>query len=103
MLAAQRNSGHQGIAASTGGCIFLGTPHQGANGILPALGSLQAMAWAPFGARGDLLKLLRDPDQLWTLDHEFHSAYGNLSCICFYECKPEYIMGLSVGLVRNKN
>ena len=79
----------------------MGTPHQGANGILPLLGLLQAMTLAPFGARGDLLMLLRDPDQLRTLDHEFHYAYGNLSCICFYECKPEYVMGLSIGPVRN--
>ena len=100
MLAAQQNSGHQGTAASIRGCVFLGTPHQGTNGILPVLGSLQAMALAPFGARGDLLKLLRDPDQLRILDHEFHSAYGNLKCICFYECKPEYVMGLSIGPVR---
>ena len=78
----------------------MGTPHQGANGIVPALGSLKAMALASFGARGDLLKLLRDPDELRTLDHEFHSAYGNLSCTCFYECKPEYIIGLNVGPVR---
>ena len=100
VVAAQQNNEHQDIAVSTRGCIFLGTPHQGANGILPALGSLQAMALTPFGAREDLLKLSRDPDQLRTLDHEFHSAYGNLNCICFYECKPEYFMGFNIGPVR---
>ena len=78
----------------------MGTPHQGANGILPILGSLQAIGMAPFGARGDLLKLLRDPDQLRALDYEFLSLYGNRSCICFYECKPEYALGTSIGPVR---
>ena len=100
VLAARQGSEYQEIAASTTSCIFLGTPHQGANGILPVLGSWQAVAMAPFGARGDLLKLLRDPVQLRALDHEFHSVYGNLNCICFYECKPEYAMGLSIGPVR---
>ncbi len=79
----------------------MGTPHQGANGILPALGTLKAVAGAAFGARGDLLELLKDQEQLWRLDHEFHSAYGNIGCICFYECVPEYIMGLSIGPVRS--
>ena len=71
------------------------------NGVLPVLGTLQAMALAPFGARRDLLELLKDPVQLWTLEHEFHLAYGNINCICFYECKPEYIMGLDIGPVRS--
>ena len=100
LVLARQNNKYQDIATSTRGCIFLGTPHQGANGVLPVLGSFKAMASAPFGARGDLLKLLRDPGQLRTLDHEFHSVYGNLSCISFYECKPEYAMGLSIGPVR---
>ena len=100
LVLARQSNEYQDIAASTRGCIFLGTPHRGANGILPALGSLQAIALAPFGARRDLLKLLGDTNQLWTLDQEFHSVYGNLSCICFYECKPEYYKGVSIGPVR---
>ena len=100
VLAARQGNEYQDIVASTRGCIFLGTPHQGANGILPLVGSWHATALAPFGARRDLLKLLRDPVQLRALEYEFHSLYGNLSCICFYECKPEYVIGLSIGPVR---
>ncbi len=104
MFAAQRNSGYENIAGSVIGCVFLGTPHHGATGILPVLGSWKALSLTAFGARRDLLELLRDSNQLRTMDHEFRRTYETLDCASFYECQPEYVtLGIpfSIGPVRS--
>ncbi|KAF8249136.1 hypothetical protein K440DRAFT_641496 [Wilcoxina mikolae CBS 423.85] len=97
--AGERNSLHRNIADSTIATVFLGVPHQGSNRVLHRIGSYVAFLNKPFGSRTDLLDLVQGSSDLYNLHCQFLSNYRSINCICFYECVPEYLLGIDIGRV----
>ena len=67
--------------------------------MLHRIASYVAFLNKPFGSRTDLLDLVEGSTDLDKLHHQFLSDYKSISCICFYECVPEYVLGVDIGRV----
>ena len=67
--------------------------------MLHRIASYVAFLNKPFGSRTDLLDLVEGSTDLDKLHHRFLSDYKSISCICFYECVPEYVLGVDIGRV----
>ena len=77
----------------------MGVPHKGSNKLLHSLGRASATLNKLVGSRTDLLDLAKGSPELDKLHDRFLSSYKEIDCICFYECVPEYQLGISIGRV----
>ncbi|KAF6809165.1 hypothetical protein CMUS01_13739 [Colletotrichum musicola] len=82
----------------TRGVIFLGTPHQGSSLSIAAsiLGKLTALLGSNTAL---LLTLQSNHNQLSDLEDEFRRVAADKQITSFYETKPTFYLGLSLGCV----
>ena len=99
LTASEKGSPYKNISDSIVGVVFLGVPHKGSNKLLHSLGRASATLNKLVGSRTDLLDLAKGSPELDKLHDRFLSSYGEINCICFYECVPEYQFGISIGRV----
>jgi hypothetical protein len=98
-MADGKGSRYRNISDRAVGVVFLGVPHQGSNKLLHRLGWALAALYKLFGSRTDLLSLAKGSPELDKLHDGFLLSYKAIDFICFYECVPEYIFGISIGPV----
>jgi hypothetical protein len=99
LTACENGSPYRNISDRTVGVVFLGVPHKGSNKFLHRLGWSLATLYKLFGSRTDLLNLVKGSPELDKLHHRFLSSFKAIDCMCFYECVPEYMFGISIGPV----
>jgi hypothetical protein len=103
LTASEKRSPYRNISDSAIGAVFLGVPHTGSNKLLHRLGwamaTVMATVYKLFGFRTDLLNLTNGSPELDKLHDRFLSSHQAIDCMCFYECVPEYMFGISIGLV----
>jgi hypothetical protein len=99
LTASEKGSPYRIISDSAVGVVFLGVPHTGSNKLLHRLGWAMATVYKLFGFRTDLLNLTRGSPELDKMHDRFLSSYKAVDCMCFYECVPEYMFGISIGPV----
>ncbi|VTO83117.1 unnamed protein product, partial [Fusarium graminearum] len=86
------------ILEDTCGIIFLGTPHQGSSLSTPA--ALLSQLTGFLGSNNTLLlNLRRNHSQLSDLEDRFRPLVQVKPVISFYETKPAYLLGLSIGCI----
>ncbi|CEF84083.1 unnamed protein product [Fusarium graminearum] len=86
------------ILEDTCGIIFLGTPHQGSSLSTPA--ALLSQLTGFLGSNKTLLlNLRRNHSQLSDLEDRFRPLVQFKPVISFYETKPAYLLGLSIGCI----
>jgi hypothetical protein len=95
LMACEPGSPYRNISDRTVGVVFLGVPHRGYNKVGWALAALYKLV----GYGADLLNLKKGSPELDKLHDRFLSSYKAIDCICFYECEPEYMFGISIGPV----
>ena len=79
--------------------VFLGVPHKGSNKLLHRLGWARSILYKLLGSRTDLLDIANGSPDLEKLHDRFLSSYRAIDFMCFYECVPEYMFGISIGPV----
>ncbi|KAF6832893.1 hypothetical protein CPLU01_05842 [Colletotrichum plurivorum] len=86
------------IKQDTSGIIFLGTPHQGSS--LPIAASLLGKLTALLGSNTALLLTLQsNHNQLSDLEDDFRRVAADKQITSFYETKPSFYLGLSIGCI----
>jgi len=99
LTASEKGSPYRNISDRAVGVVFLGVPHKGSNKLLHSLGWALAALFKLVGSRADLLDLAKGSPELDKLHDRFLSSYKAIDCMCFYECVPEYMFGISIGPV----
>ena len=99
LTASEKGSPYRNISDRAVGVVFLGVPHRGSNKLLHRLGWVVAALYKLFGSRTDLLNLAKGSPELERLHDRFLSSHKTIDCMCFYECVPEYTLGVSIGPV----
>ena len=99
LTASEKGSPYRNISDRAVGIVFLGVPHKGSNKLLYSLGWALATLYKLFGSGISLLDLAKGSPELDKLHDRFLSTHKTVSCMCFYECLPEYKFGISIGPV----
>ena len=99
LMACEKGSPYRNISDRAVGVVFLGVPHKGSNKLLHRLGWAMATLYKLSGSRIDLLNLAKGSPELDKLHDRFLSSYRAIDCMCFYECVPEYMFGISISPV----